>query len=140
MSVVSNGRLICGLLLAFALAGCETPQWAQKLDEAFAPGPDPKSTAAEARDYREKYVTSLDGEALRWLLSHKVHAGMSYDEVRRVLGDPGEREERKNWLITKESTLQIGDEAYGFRDNKGKKYMLYFRDNLLVNFDPDEYK
>lgn len=141
MSVVTDWRPGCGLILALVLAGCETPHWAQKLDEAFAPGPDTKAVTAEAHEHREKYVTSRDSASLRWLLAHKVDAGMPYDEVCRVLGEQGEHEERKNWLIKGDSTLQIGDDAYGFGpDNKGKKYMLFFRDNLLVNFDPDDYK
>ncbi|MSR56301.1 MAG: hypothetical protein EXS05_01335 [Planctomycetaceae bacterium] len=141
MLALTTWRFTCGFVLAAMLVGCETPQWALKLDEAFAPSTVKKSDPADARDHRTKYVASRDSASLNWLLAHKIDSGMSLADVCKVLGEQGELEERKNWITNRGGNYQIGDDVYAFGpDNKGRKLYLVFRENMLVNFDPTEFE
>jgi hypothetical protein len=78
---------------------------------------------------------------MRWLLAHRVKGGMSYAAVCHVLGEDGERETKDRWLKTGGVNIRIDDEVYAFGpDSEGRNLYLFFRDDRLINFDPDEFK
>lgn len=133
---------LSGILLATILAGCETPGWAERLDEAFtfSPGKDAGHYREEGERHRKKYAATHDREALHWLLRHCIEPGMSYHDVCRALGEDGVRESRDNWIKNNGGNYQVGDDAYAFGpDNHGQTLYLVFRDDKLVNFDPREF-
>ncbi|HTI50818.1 MAG TPA: hypothetical protein VL475_07700 [Planctomycetaceae bacterium] len=132
---------LAGILLATTLSGCETPGWAQRLDDAFSASPRDKGHARDEEErQRKKYAGSRDREALHWLLRHRVDSGMSYHEVCRTLGEDGVRESRDNWIKNNGGNYQVGDDVYAFGpDNKGQTLYLVFREDKLVNFDPKEF-
>jgi hypothetical protein len=132
-----------GLLLAATISGCETPGWAERLDESFSM-PNFKSSKASAADeeqHRKEYAASRERVALYWLLHHRIESGMGYHQVCQILGEDGVRESRDNWVKTGDGSYQVGDDVYAFGpDSEGQTLYLVFRDNKLVNFDPDEFK
>jgi hypothetical protein len=101
------------------------------------------TTSAERRDeveYRDRYLTTKDPAALRWLLEHRIHSGMSVADVNLVLGEDGERQYNDQWIKTKGGYYRTGDEVYHWGpDNEGRGLYLVFRDEQLVNFDPEDY-
>lgn len=127
-----------GLFLVGLLSGCETSGWAHKLERAFSSRP--QSTSAEEERYRRMYLGNHDRQALYWLLRHRIHSGMPYGDVCRILGEEGVRESRDNWIKTNGGNYQLGDDAYAFGpDSDGQTLYLVFRDDKLVNFDPTEF-
>ena len=97
-------------------------------------------TAVEA-EHRQKFVQERDPEALRWLLSHRVHNEMSVEEVSQVLGESGERRHDDRDYKTNGGYYQLTDVAYQWGpDRRGRTVILFFRDGKLVNFDPAEFR
>lgn len=127
--------LIAAMLLAACGCGSlERPQF---------PGlgaPAGTNSAKEEEDYRTRYQTQRDPEALAWLLANRLQTGMSLQEVERVLGEDGVREANDLWIKTGGGHYRAGDVIYHWGpDNEGKRVYLGFREELLVNFDPREY-
>jgi hypothetical protein len=132
---------LTGILLAAVFSGCETPGWAERLDQAFTfDPPDRKQSRNEEEQHRKKYAATRDRDALHWLLRHRIDSGMSYHDVCRTLGEDGSRESRDNWIKNNGGNYQVGDDVYAFGpDSKGQTLYLVFRDDKLVNFDPKEF-
>lgn len=127
------GWILCGLL-----AGCESPGWAQRLDDAFAI--DPKVTEEEVERHRTGYVANGNPDDLHWLLRNQVHSGISYEGVCRILGEKGTRVTHDRAVKTSGGNYQSGDDVYSFGpDRNGQALFLVFRENKLVNFDPSEF-
>jgi hypothetical protein len=135
----TNG-IFAAWFVAVALAGCESPAWTRSLNESF--GARENSTGPRTEeDHRREYVKSHSRNSMRWLLSHCVNQGMSYDQVRHILGEEGERETNDRWLKTGATNVRVDDEVYSFGpDSEGHMLYLYFREDRLINFDPSEFK
>lgn len=136
------GRIVANcvflMLLALLASGCETPGWAERLDEAFTPAP--KVTPQDVEQHRTRYFKSRDREELYWLLRHEVESGMSYEDVCHAIGQNGVPEKHDTWVKTNGGNYQLGDHVYAFGpDNQGQTVYLVFRENKLVNFDPTEF-
>ena len=81
---------VCAGLMALALPGCESPSWTHTLNESFAAAKDSGPKTEE--EHRRDYIANHSRKSLRWLLAHRVKQGMSYDDVRHVLGEDGTHE------------------------------------------------
>ena len=130
--------ILAGLALCSpGLIGCETAEWKRFF-------PDPIDMAAEQRgeiEKRKTFQTTRSREALHWLLAHRIQSGMSHGEVSRVLGEEGVREFNDRWLKNQGSQIQVSDIIYRFGpDNAGQSIYLAFRDDKLVNFEPDNFR
>lgn len=65
---------------------------------------------------------------------------MSLTEVRQALGDEGMREENDRWIKTGGGHYRSNDKVHKWGpDNKGRTYYLVFREDNLVDYDPEEY-
>lgn len=99
-----------------------------------------RRSEAEEETYRSKYVTQQDGEALRWLLQHRINTGMTVDQVSEVFGLPGEELYGDAEYKRGGGNYQTSDVGYKWGpDRNGKSLVLYFREGRLVNFNPDEF-
>ncbi len=134
------------LVLLCTCTGCETTtktRWGPEnpfgpLSTLFDDGPELKK-AADKR--RERYLEHRDAKALRWLLANGVYAGMSVAEVNRELGEDGEREFNDLRFKNDGSKLRADDIVYRWGpDSEGNNYYLGFRNDRLVNFNPDEFR
>ncbi|MFQ5732397.1 MAG: hypothetical protein ACE5KM_10655 [Planctomycetaceae bacterium] len=96
--------------------------------------------AAEREEHRqsEKYQTSGDRKAFRWLLANRVRQGMTLDEVNRILGRDGKRvyEDARYKALTE--GVRRSDETYQWRGAE-KSFILFFRNERLVNHKPSQY-
>jgi hypothetical protein len=126
-------------LALLTFAGCESPEWTRSLNDSFSAAE--KTGPKTEEEHRREYVATHSHESMRWLLSHRVQTGMSYNQVRHVLGEDGTLETGDRKLMTGGGNYRVGDEMYAFGpDSKGKTVYLAFRENRLVNFEPSEFK
>lgn len=133
-------RLLCACVLAMGLTGCESPAWTHSLNDSFNAREDASGPRTE-EEHRREYVKTHSRKSMRWLLSHSVKAGMSYEEVCHVLGEDGERETKDRWLKTGGVNVRVDDEVYAYGpDSDGRILYLFFRDDRLINFDASEFK
>lgn len=129
--------LLAGVAVA---AGCEGG-----LNNVKLPG---IPTAAELRAveekadaYRLEFRTKKSPTAIRWLLANRVEQGMSLTEVNQQLGEDGELVDNDAGFKERNIAFQITDETYRWGpDADGHPYILFFRKDRLVNFDPKEYQ
>jgi len=127
-------------MAAIVLAGCESPAWTKSLNESFGVREDDSGPRTE-EEHRREYVKTHSRKSMRWLLSHSVKAGMTYEQVCHVLGEDGERETKDRWLKTGGINVRVDDEVYSFGpDSDGRILYLFFRDDRLINFDASEFK
>jgi hypothetical protein len=133
------GRRVClGFALAL-LAGCESPEWTRSLNDSFAHQDKPSAKTEE--QHRQEFQETKSHESMRWLLAHCIHTGMSYNEVCRIMGEDGNLETQDRQLKSGGGNYRIDDEMYGFGpDSKGKTVYLAFRENRLINFDPEQFR
>ncbi|MFN0052359.1 MAG: hypothetical protein ACKV0T_09210 [Planctomycetales bacterium] len=132
------GCLLSAILLAALAGGCESPSWIKGLNESF----DRSSSANREveEQHRRGYMESRNRADMHWLLRNRITSGMPLQEVRRVLGEDGVSELRDNWIKTKGTVYQSGDQAYAFGpDSDGQTVYLVFRDGRLINFSPREF-
>jgi len=100
-----------------------------------------KEMARKESEYRLRYLTKGDPEAMRWLLGHRLETGMSLAEVNKVFGQDGVEETDDGWIKKHSSRYRRSDESYGWGpDSQGKSVYLVFRNEQLVNFDPAEFR
>lgn len=96
---------------------------------------------ADSATYRERYLSDRDPEALEWLLGHVVQQGMTVGDVGEALGQHGEREFDDRSLKTGGHHYRATDVAYRWGpDSNGRTVYLFFRDDKLLNFDPDQFR
>lgn len=125
--------------MAAVLSGCEA------LHDAGVPGMSPfidfESRVQEEEHYRMLYRTERSPKAMRWLMANRLQSGMERAEVDRIFGESGEREYGDRWLKTNGGHYRSGDTVYKWGpDSEGTTVYLVFRDGVLVNYDPDEYR
>lgn len=132
-------RLLWVLFVAGAVAGCESPSWTRSINESF--GANEKSGPRTEEQNRQEYADTHSRESLNWLLSHCIKPGNSYKQVCQTLGEEGTREPNDRLRKAQGNTYRIDDEVYAFGpDSKGRTLYLAFREDRLVNFDPEEFK
>ncbi|HLJ12428.1 MAG TPA: hypothetical protein VKU82_14635 [Planctomycetaceae bacterium] len=132
-------RLVGAWVFALIVSGCESPTWTHTLNESFSAN-QPAGPRTE-EEHRREYLATGSRRSLRWLLAHCVKPGMSYDDLCGVLGQDGELETKDLKLKTNGGNYRIDDEVYRWGpDSEGRILYLFFRENRLFNFDPDEFK
>lgn len=131
----------CTLILApllLGMVGCEsfrTPI------ETFVTGRRPDNDKEVANEHREKFRSEGSADGIRWLLVNRVRQGMSVDDVAREIGLPGEQLFDVPWRDSGGTRFQVTDEIYQWGpDAEGHSYPLAFRDGLLVNYNPADYR
>jgi hypothetical protein len=126
------------LLTAIVVSGC-TPLMRSRLSERLPTKTTTKTSPLEP-EYRERFLTERDPEALRWLLSNRIHNEMTVTEVANVLGEKGERRFDDREYKTNGGFYQTTDVGYQWGpDKNGHSVVLFFRDGKLVHFDPAEF-
>jgi hypothetical protein len=129
----------CGLCLTvWAIAGCGSPDWTRSMNDSFRFN-DPSSKATEEK-HRQEYVASHSRKAMRWLLSHCVDTGMSYDQVCNIMGEEGTLETHDRAFKSHGGSYFLDDAMYSWKDNEGRAVYLGFREDRLVNFDRAEFR
>lgn len=129
----------CVLLAAgmAAVAGCES---LEPFNNIALSRQRREANRAKAVEMREKYLTTGDTRAIRWLLANSIDEGMEVDEINRILGQDGELETADRFVKTGKITYHVDDVTYRWGpDDHGKTYFLVFRDGKLVNFEPAHY-
>jgi hypothetical protein len=124
----------CATIVIF-LAGCEGGP-----GSIFTGLQSPQRTADSAT-YRQRYLTNRDPEALRWLMGNAIQQGMTVGDVSEALGQEGEREFDDHRLKTGGHHYRATDVAYRWGpDSNGHAVYLFFRDDKLLNFDPEQFR
>ena len=133
----NSARSMCVWLVVLTITGCESPDWTRSLNDSFSVTE--KSGSKTEEEHRQEYMETHSPESMRWLLSHCVEMGMSYNQVRHIIGEDGTLETGRK-LVTGGGNYRLGDEMYAWSDSKGKTVYLAFREDRLVNFDRSEFK
>ena len=134
-----------GSLVLLLAALCVTACGCEALQEAGVPGMEPfiddTARREEEERHREKFLDQKDPQALKWLLENRIHSGMTVEDVNRIIGEPGEREFSDRWIKNDgDGRYRASDKVYRWGpDNEGRSIYLVFRENLLVNFDSQDY-
>ncbi|HUG94315.1 MAG TPA: hypothetical protein VML55_26025 [Planctomycetaceae bacterium] len=90
--------------------------------------------------HRERFQEHGDPESLRWLLTHRLAAGMSLTDVSHVLGEEGERLYDAGRLKRGDSLYRENDDFYKWGPaSDGRSVYLAFRDGRLLHYDPQEF-
>ena len=132
------GGLLSACLAVMALAGCESPSWTRTLNESFQASD--KNEPRTEEEHRREYIATRSRKSMRWLLANRVRPGMSYQEVCHVLGEEGERETDRAFK-TGGVNVRLDDDVYSFGpDSENRALKLFFREDRLINFDPDEFR
>jgi hypothetical protein len=133
-------RFILGLLCASIASGCTV---ITALHKAGVPGLDAyikDEDAPIAMKKRDEFLTTRDGDALRWLLTRRIETGQTLSAVNSILGEDGERVHDDNAMKTGNRNVQSTDQAYKWGpDNEGRSFVIFFRDGRVVGFDPSQY-
>jgi hypothetical protein len=132
-------ELVGACLTAGAIAGCGSPDWTRSMNDSFASKESSSSREAEEK-HRQEYMASHSRKSMRWLLSHCVDAGMSYDQVSKIMGEEGTLETHDHAFKSHGGSYFLDDEMYAWKDNEGRAVYLGFRDNRLVNFERSDFK
>ena len=95
----------------------------------------------EEEQYRELFITEGDSQAVRWLLKNRIASGLELHDVNQILGQNGVRQFDDGWIKNHGGMFFQTDRVYKWGpDSEGKTYMLVFRDDHLLNFNPDDYE
>ena len=126
-----------GLLAAGAivLSGCGNPPIFH-----FG-GPSAEEVAAQVDEHRTRFQSEGNADSLRWLFANQLTTGMPLKEVNDVLGKTGERVFGDTHIKAKVNGVLRTDETYRWGpDEKGQVYYLFFRNEKLTAFDPEDYR
>lgn len=100
-----------------------------------------KTDKNQAEKHRQRYQSEREPESICWLLANEIHSGMLLEEVNRVLGENGVREQNSRWITSNGGNYRADDVAYRWGpDAKGGTVYLLFREGKLVNFDPKQFE
>lgn len=107
---------------------------------SFASLFDNESAEREAEAHRSRYQQSRSPVELQWLMRNCVESGMTPAEINRVIGEQGQRVYDDDWIKTRGGHYHSSDNTWKWGpDREGNSVYLVFRENRLVNFDPDEF-
>ena len=99
-----------------------------------------ESRAVEEESHRLRFQEAREPADFRWLLSQRIQSGMSPVEVGKVFGENGQHQAKDGWLKKHDTNYRVGDVSYKWGpDNLGNSALLVFRDEKLLNFDPNEF-
>lgn len=132
--------MVCGITLILLSTACESvPDWGSSGVSFVHQAKKPKTNPAES--YRTRFQTDRDSKALDWILKNRLYSGMSRGNVEKEIGEAGEFQEASKWLKATGGTFRTTDEAYKWGpDESGRSVYLIFRDNILVNFNPEDFE
>ncbi|MBT4864108.1 MAG: hypothetical protein HON53_03170 [Planctomycetaceae bacterium] len=126
------------VVLLLVLAGCEGGPASSfsGLRSTSGTSPDEKTEM----EYRSEYQAERDPEALGWLLANRIRQGMGVGEVNEILGQDGTREFDDRKLKAGNPAYRADDIAYRWGpDSGGRAVYLLFREDKLLNFDPQQF-
>jgi len=127
------------ITFCFVVPGCGSTNTARMMRSFLLP-PD-EISEDEIEHHRERFQTDRDPEALDWLLANAIDAGMSVNQVEQILAENGQRVFADRKFKTNGGYYRSGDHVYKWNpDNRGRSIYLIFRDDKLVNYNPDEFK
>ncbi|MHC4877807.1 MAG: hypothetical protein ACYTGL_15205 [Planctomycetota bacterium] len=123
--------------MTLPVAGCSSfDASSSKLAHLF----DPETQQREEEARREQFQTTRSTADMHWLLRNHVENGMTPSEINRVLGEDGTRVFEDGWIKNHGGHYHAGDNTWKWGpDRAGNSIYLVFRDNKLVNFNPDEF-
>ncbi len=133
-------RLVCGIAIILLGSACETmPDLGS---QGISITHQAKKTVSDpAEKYRTRFQTTRDPKALDWILKNRLYSGMSRSNVEKEIGEEGEYQESSKWLKATGGTFRSSDDAYKWGpDESGRSVYLIFRENILVNFDPEDFE
>jgi hypothetical protein len=135
------------LLFGFALVGVSLTGFSgcQLMYDLRIPGSEyyVSRTGDQARNaqWREKFRSDGDPDALRKLMANNLENGMPLKQVNDVMGQPGVREFEDERFRVNSVVYQSGDVAYRWGpDRNGRSVILFFREDRLVGFDASEFR
>lgn len=130
--------MVCSISILLG-SGCETmPEWDSK---AMSGSHRVEKKVDTAEKYRMRFQTERDSKALDWILKNRLYSGMPRATVEKELGEEGEYQESSKWLKATGGTFRTTDEAYKWGpDESGRSVYLIFRDDVLVNFNPEDFE
>jgi len=122
------------------LAGCQ-------LIDDYIPGYTNRTiTATQTQNdleqkHRKRYQIDRDPESIRWLKANRLKQGMTLGDVNQVLGVNGVPVLNQRKFIGKSNLYRSSDVTYKWGpDADGNSHFLVFRDDKLVNYDPEEFQ
>ncbi|MBI1314058.1 hypothetical protein GC176_22410 [bacterium] len=102
---------------------------------------DTESQQREEELHRSRFQETRSPSDLQWLMRNCIQTGMTPTEISRVIGEDGERVFDDSWIKTRGGHYYAGDHTWKWGpDRKGNSIYLVFRNNKLVNFNPDEFR
>lgn len=122
------------LLAVFATFGCESGLKNFKLPGIPTAG-ELRAKEREAARHREEFRQSRSRKSIRWLLANMVRQGMSLSDVEEQIGEQGELVDNAAYMKERNHTVRLTDQTV-----KWGEYVLFFRDDRLVNHNPAEYR
>ncbi len=124
--------------LALVVSGCAGIDFHDPLNLV----PDTVSSGSpEAKKQRREFQLDRTPAAFTWLMANLVENGMTVSEVSEALGETGERYFEDREMKTHGGQYQDTDVGYKWGpDTNGRSVVLFFRDDKLVNFDPDDFR
>jgi hypothetical protein len=134
------GLAVCAVLAVTATTGCEIALRSLKLPGGPPTSGELEAEAQQAGRQRKRFRETQDAAALRWLLAKRVRTGMALAEVNRELGQDGNRRYEDAKFKARNIGVRQTDETWEWGpDKNGTTYVLFFRNDRLMNFDPSQY-
>ena len=132
--------MVCGIMVLLLSSACESiPELGSTGMSSAHQVQKQKTNPAES--YRTRFQTNRDPKALDWILKNRLYSGMSRGSVEKEIGEEGEFQEASKWLKATGGTFRTSDEAYKWGpDESGRSVYLIFRDDVLVNFNPEDFE
>ncbi|QDV15849.1 hypothetical protein Pan153_04680 [Gimesia panareensis] len=131
--------MMCIVVPLLLNSGCETmPEWDSDMMSGTRRV---EKKVSRADQHRTRFLTERDPESLNWLLKHRLQSGMTRANVEKELGEEGEYQEASKWLKATGGSFRTTDDAYKWGPDKGgRSVYLMFRDDVLVNFHPEDFE
>ena len=125
---------------ACLLCGCEGGLHQMLTIPGFPSASQLQAQSLEEDKMRREFQETRNPAAIRWLLANRVKQGMSVGEVNGVLGCDGKRRYEDAQFKSRNIGVLASDETYAWGpDHDGSPYMLFFRNDHLVNYDPAQF-
>jgi len=130
----------CIMFAVCILSGCEGGLHQAMRLPGIPSAADLREQTRTAAEHRRRFKETGDPKSIRWLLAHRVQEGMSVEEVDRVLGVDGKRRYEDASFKAHNRGVRATDATYEWGpDSKGSPYLLFFRNDRLINHRPERY-